>query len=56
MHLLLLPLLFLTSALTPTRSWYPPAGPLTVNVTGQGDTKLVLTDFTGGADPAGDIR
>jgi peptidyl-prolyl cis-trans isomerase B (cyclophilin B) len=51
MHLLLLPLLFLASILTPTRTWYPPAGPVTVNVTGQGDTKLVLTDFTGAAIP-----
>ncbi len=53
MHLLLLPLLFLTSALTPTHKWNPPAGPVTVNVSVQGDAKLVLTDFSGKViDPA----
>jgi peptidyl-prolyl cis-trans isomerase B (cyclophilin B) len=43
MHALVLAFMLLT----PTRTWYPPNGPLTVNVSAKEDSKLVLTDFAG---------
>jgi len=47
MHFLLLPLLAAVSALSPARQWVPPAQPLNINIKAEGDSKLVLTDFTG---------
>src|SRR2546423_3055241 len=49
MHFLLLPLLAAVSALSPAREWVPPAQPLNINVNAEGDSKLMLTDFTGAA-------
>lgn len=40
-------LLTLVSVMTPSRTWYPPTGPVTVDVKAQGDAKLVLADFDG---------
>ncbi|HET6246949.1 MAG TPA: peptidylprolyl isomerase [Tepidisphaeraceae bacterium] len=40
-------LLLLVSLLTPSRTWYPPAMPLTVNLKADGDSRLILTDFSG---------
>ena len=37
------------SALSPARQWVPPAQPLNINVNAEGDSKLMLTDFTGAA-------
>jgi len=47
MHPLVSAILSLVSILTPTRTWYPPASPLTVDVKMDGDATLVLTDFDG---------
>ena len=46
MHFLLLPLLAAVSALSPARQWTPRAA-LNINVNAEGDSKLMLTDFTG---------
>jgi peptidyl-prolyl cis-trans isomerase B (cyclophilin B) len=37
----------LVSLITPARTWYPPAQPMTVNVKSDVDSTLVLTDFAG---------
>jgi len=42
-------LLAIVSAVVPTRNWYAPSQPLTVEVKSEGDAKLVLTDFNGTA-------
>src|SRR5947209_6631657 len=46
MHLLAI-MVLLVSALTPTRMWFPPKQPVTVDVKAQGDAALVLRDFNG---------
>ena len=46
MHLLAA-LLAVASAIVPTRTWYPPSDPLTLNIKAEGDSTLVLTDFNG---------
>src|SRR5690242_650322 len=46
MHLLAA-LLAIASAIVPTRTWYPPSEPLTLNIKAEGDSTLVLTDFNG---------
>lgn len=46
MHLIL-SLLSVLSVMTPSRTWYPPAEPLTVNVSAKQASRLVLTDFEG---------
>jgi cyclophilin family peptidyl-prolyl cis-trans isomerase len=46
MHLIAA-LFIAVSMITPTRTWYPPAMPLSVDMKSDGDAKLVLTDFTG---------
>jgi peptidyl-prolyl cis-trans isomerase B (cyclophilin B) len=54
MHLLAGIALLLVSALTPTKNWFAPDQPLTVNIKAEGDAHLVLTNFTGGkVDPKG---
>ncbi|HZL37516.1 MAG TPA: peptidylprolyl isomerase [Tepidisphaeraceae bacterium] len=40
-------LLALITSITPSRTWYPPSEPLTVTVKADGDSRLVLTDFSG---------
>jgi cyclophilin family peptidyl-prolyl cis-trans isomerase len=45
MHALLLTFLLLT----PSRLWFSPSGPVTINVSAKEDAKLVLTDFEGRA-------
>lgn len=40
-------LFMMVSVITPTRTWYPPTMPMTVEVKSEGEAKLVLTDFTG---------
>jgi peptidyl-prolyl cis-trans isomerase B (cyclophilin B) len=40
-------LFMMVSAITPARTWYPPALPLTVEVKSEGEAQLVLTDFAG---------
>src|ERR1700741_1010537 len=40
-------LLALASALTPTKGWYAPTHPLTIDVKPGGEATLVLTDFSG---------
>ncbi|MDB5303374.1 MAG: peptidylprolyl isomerase [Phycisphaerales bacterium] len=47
MHFLA-PLVVLLSVISPTRTWYAPSQPLTVDVKSAGESKLVLTDFTTG--------
>lgn len=47
MHIVLLPILAVVSALTPARQWVPPAQPLVINVKVEEPSKLVLTDFAG---------
>src|SRR6185437_7557197 len=37
----------MVSALPPTRTWYPPALPLTVEAKAAGEGRLVLTEFEG---------
>ena len=54
MHLLAGFALVLVSVLTPTKNWFAPDQPLTVNIKAEGDARLVLTSFTGGkVDPKG---
>src|SRR5438270_13840179 len=40
-------LMAIVSALIPTRTWYPPSQPLTVEVKAEGECRLVMTDFNG---------
>jgi len=47
MHIALLPILAVFSALTPARQWVPPTQPIVINVKVQEPSKLVLTDFAG---------
>ncbi|MDB5355662.1 MAG: putative bifunctional phosphatase/peptidyl-prolyl cis-trans isomerase [Phycisphaerales bacterium] len=47
MHFLA-PLLALISVISPTRTWYAPSQPLTVDIKSAGESKLVLVDFTTG--------
>jgi peptidyl-prolyl cis-trans isomerase B (cyclophilin B) len=54
MHLLAGFALLLVSVLTPTKNWFAPDQPLTVNIKAEGDSHLVLTNFTGAkVDPKG---
>ena len=39
--------ILLVASITPTKSWFPPERPLTVNVKAGGGAELVLTDFAG---------
>ncbi|HWE04541.1 MAG TPA: peptidylprolyl isomerase [Tepidisphaeraceae bacterium] len=52
MHMFAAALFALISVISPTRVWYPPAQPLTINVKSEGDASLVLTDFDGKQLPA----
>src|SRR5688572_24541817 len=48
MHLILSTVLLLAaSALTPTKMWFAPDQPLTIDVKPGGEATLVLTDFAG---------
>jgi cyclophilin family peptidyl-prolyl cis-trans isomerase len=47
MHMFAVALLSVISVITPSRIWYPPTQPMTVNVKSDGDASLVLTDFDG---------
>ena len=47
MHMFAAALFSLISVITPSRVWYPPTQPMTVNVKSEGDASLVLTDFDG---------
>ena len=47
MHLLAGLALLLASVLTPSKNWFAPDQPLTVNIKAEGDARLVLTNFTG---------
>lgn len=42
-------LLAVASAIVPAHTWYPPSQPLTVNVKTDGESTLVMTDFSGTA-------
>src|SRR4051812_41744135 len=54
MHLLAGFAVLLVSVLTPSKTWFAPDQPLTVNIKAEGDAHLVLTNFTGGkVDPKG---
>src|SRR3954454_811833 len=47
MHALAGLAMLLVSVLTPTKTWFAPDQPLTVNVKAEGPAQLVLTDFLG---------
>jgi peptidyl-prolyl cis-trans isomerase B (cyclophilin B) len=50
MHALVLAVMLLT----PARTWFPPNGPVTINVSAKEDSKLVMTDFSGvNIEPSG---
>jgi hypothetical protein len=52
MHMFAAALFTLISVITPSRVWYPPAQPMTVQVKSDGDASLMLTDFDGKQLPA----